>query len=454
MSPSALAQDRLDEAQQQYDRGKRFFREKKWDDALEALMKAWTLDPNPILVFNMGRVFEEKREYRRAVKYLQNYLLIAPDAPNAAAVKKRLVRLRTLARRSPRPGNVTITSSPPGASIYVDGQLVGRAPLAGLRVPDGTHEFVASLSGYETQRRTVRTRRGRPTQLNITLADMPSTVLIATEPADAQAAIVAPSPRDLGTCPCLVELSSGTYRLRVTRAGYTTHDMEFQKRPGERLKLPVIRLARAADATTGSLAIRVNVDFGEIKVDGEVVGRLPLAVPMTLPSGEASVEISAPGHTPWRGRVTIEPGRTTTLHAVLTPTSGPRPTGPSRGMKIGGWVAAGIGIAAVVGAGITTTFYFLKKQEFDDGQFFRDPSGTLIRRDMTRSGALALEDQARTLMNTSIALYAVGGAALVTGTVLLVLDRQRTPATAGVDMPRLSVMPLPGGGLLGMETRF
>jgi hypothetical protein len=80
------------------------------------------------------------------------------------------------------------------------------------------------------------------------------------------------------------------------------------------------------------------------------------------------------------------------------------------------WVAIGAGAALVVGGGLLTHFANVDRARVDDATVWSD--GTIKRSSVTRSEALSLSAEADRKMDASIALYAIGGAAVVTGIVL------------------------------------
>ena len=58
------------------------------------------------------------------------------------------------------PATADILSSPPGASVSVDGRPAGNTPLAGLRLKPGRHEVALALEGHETWSGTVEVAAG------------------------------------------------------------------------------------------------------------------------------------------------------------------------------------------------------------------------------------------------------------------------------------------------------
>lgn len=130
--------------------GVEFFRQKKFADAIREFNKAYRLDPNPILVFNMARAFEELKQYDSAIEYYKKYLQMAPDAPDRAKVEDSLRALEILQKEASAQAQVplTVTSKPDGAKVFVDGREVGTTPLK-VDVPVGHRYLAVEAVGYE-----------------------------------------------------------------------------------------------------------------------------------------------------------------------------------------------------------------------------------------------------------------------------------------------------------------
>jgi hypothetical protein len=57
---------------------------------------------------------------------------------------------------------VSITSTPNGAEIYVDGAFIGSAPIELYRVEPGQHVLEAKKTGFQIWRRTITIQPGAP----------------------------------------------------------------------------------------------------------------------------------------------------------------------------------------------------------------------------------------------------------------------------------------------------
>jgi TonB family protein len=71
---------------------------------------------------------------------------------------------------APNSGRLEVVTTPPGASVEVDGVAVGLAPLRGFRLPAGEHALKLSLAEHATVERKVRIAAGETERVSATLA--------------------------------------------------------------------------------------------------------------------------------------------------------------------------------------------------------------------------------------------------------------------------------------------
>jgi tetratricopeptide (TPR) repeat protein len=132
-----------------YRAGVDHFKQRQFADAIREFNKAYRLDPNPVLVFNMARAFEELKQYDSAIEYYKKYLEMAPETPDRGKVEDSLRALEILQKAAATETKVvlTVTSVPDGAKVLVDGREVGLTPLK-AEIPAG-HRFLAvEAPGY------------------------------------------------------------------------------------------------------------------------------------------------------------------------------------------------------------------------------------------------------------------------------------------------------------------
>ena len=121
--------------------------------ALSEMQRVYDLlDGNPnqyVVLYNLGRVYEEMFQYDRAIDVYQRYIAQAPpeasDRPDAEASLRALERLL---------GTIVITTNAVNALVWVGDQEVGAAPGT-LRVASGHHVLELRAQGYESVRREI-----------------------------------------------------------------------------------------------------------------------------------------------------------------------------------------------------------------------------------------------------------------------------------------------------------
>ena len=468
-SATASAQtDKIAEARKHFDQGTEFFRQHRYEQALEELLKAYVLDPNPDLVYNIGRVHEERGDLESAIRFFNNYRTMAARGRHVRTARQKIRTLRQRLRRRRSQGTVTIRTAPPGAIVHVDGQILGRTPIVQRYLNPGRRTLEITKDGVSAHQGVLVVRRGENTEFSIPLSVAKTELVINTVPAGARATLYPDSPtaQDLGPCPCVTTVPIGDHTIRVTHPGHATRDLQVANDAG--LTQVSVRLQPAA--SQGLVFVECAVPGAEVRVDGLFVGTTPLRSPVPARIGTVSIQVSAPGHASFVQTITVDGSNIQTVQATLQAqrqnasipirppvhnTPAPqvvyRPTDMgASGTTVAGWTLTGIGIAGVLAGGICTSFVLYNQHEFDNATYFKATNSlgqtVLVRKDMTNADAQALEDETKALNYASIGLYAGGGALLLTGIILLATDSD--PVMESLSDSQFQLSPLPGGAMV------
>ena len=153
-----------------YRQGVEFFKNKQFADAIREFNKAYRLDPNPVLVFNMARAFEELKQYGSAIEYYRKYLEMSPNAPDRPTVEDSIRTLEILQKQEAVQVLVplTVTSRPDGARVFLDGREIGVTPLKSP-VPAGRHFLALEADGYERSSSEVEIKPEEPPTREVVL---------------------------------------------------------------------------------------------------------------------------------------------------------------------------------------------------------------------------------------------------------------------------------------------
>ncbi len=175
-----------------YERGVDAYKAGRFKDAIDLFLQADALAPSAALSFNIARAYEKIGDDAAALQWYRDFRRRAPDAKNGADVDASVRSLEAaLAEKGVQ--QLTIISTPAGATVAIDGQPVGVTPYTGQLAP-GTHQLVLSLRGHVELTRDVLLSAERATDVLVELAPLP--VAPEPEPALPTAPGAAPATRE------------------------------------------------------------------------------------------------------------------------------------------------------------------------------------------------------------------------------------------------------------------
>jgi tetratricopeptide (TPR) repeat protein len=186
-SPSA-ADNRRAEAKTRYEQGAAAYAAGRFKDAVDLFLEADSLAPSAPLSFNIARAYEKLGDDSGALRWYRDYLRRSPDAANAKDVQAIVDKLENrLSQKGVQ--QLTVMSTPTGATVAVDGRPVGVTPWTGDLLP-GRHRVELSLRGYDDKAQEVDLAAHRAQDVTIGL----SAQATPNAPAAAAVAPVAPAP--------------------------------------------------------------------------------------------------------------------------------------------------------------------------------------------------------------------------------------------------------------------
>jgi hypothetical protein len=174
-----------------------------------------------------------------------------------------------VANPHPRPqtGTLQLRSNPSGAFVFVDNQLVGRTPLD-LPVRPGAHQVRFSDPGYYPEQTSAFVARGQIDTLSVTLARriQQGDLLVTSNVPGAEVDL---DGNPLGQTPLTVhQLTAGSYRLSVSRAGYQTFNRQVEIVPG------LTTVNAQLNPLRDLLQVFSNVNGATVFANGHPIGRI------------------------------------------------------------------------------------------------------------------------------------------------------------------------------------
>jgi tetratricopeptide (TPR) repeat protein len=134
------------QAKQSFTQGAQAYREARYKDAIDLFLRANQLDPHPELIFNVGQAYEKLGDVPAALRSYREYLRLSPGVADRATVEASIKNLEARLRER-GVQQVSIFSTPSGATLLLDQKVAGQTPWTGEIAP-GRHLAVLRSQGF------------------------------------------------------------------------------------------------------------------------------------------------------------------------------------------------------------------------------------------------------------------------------------------------------------------
>ena len=152
-SAEAPSEERVAEAKARYQEGARAYAEQRYKDAVDLFLEPDRMVSSAPLSFNIARAYEKLGDSSGALAFYRDYLRREPGAKNAAEVRGFIESLEDkLAQKGVQ--QLSVRSTPKGATVAIDGEPVGVTPWTG-DLPPGAHRLTLELRGYGATSRDI-----------------------------------------------------------------------------------------------------------------------------------------------------------------------------------------------------------------------------------------------------------------------------------------------------------
>jgi tetratricopeptide (TPR) repeat protein len=173
--PKAEPTEDVDTARSHFKLGVDSYRDGDLTTALIEFKRAYAIAPNYRLLYNLGQVSRELRDYPEAERYFREYLTQGSgeiDAPRRQEVEN------DIAKATARIASLVITVNEPNAEVFVDDVSVGHAPLGNVvRVSAGQRRISATLEGRQPMTKVVDTAGGETLVVKLDLQPIATQVV-------------------------------------------------------------------------------------------------------------------------------------------------------------------------------------------------------------------------------------------------------------------------------------
>ncbi len=234
------------------------------------------------------------------------------------------------------PGELSISSTPEGAQIQVDGRS-DPAWITPYRIPGlspGQHTVTVSRSGYTSDSRSVEVSSGSKSFLAVHLAAMGATLAVSSQPAGA--AIYIDGKASGHVTPAQITVDKGSHTILVRLDGYLDETTTADFVPGQSFRFaPTLKVLGITDdirtggkfkrllggessAGMGKVTVKTQPKGAQVTVNRRMVDKAT-PVDFMLNPGNYIIDITLSGYKPVHRVITVEKGSKLELSETLQP---------------------------------------------------------------------------------------------------------------------------------------
>jgi tetratricopeptide (TPR) repeat protein len=191
-APDAAGERDRQRARERYLRGVEAYKKGRYRRAIKLFQEAARFVPSPALSFNIALAYEDLGSVSHALRWYRDYLRRLPDADDRVEVERSIRRLESQLRKR-GVQQVTVLSSPAGATILLDGRSVGVTPWTGDIAP-GPHRLVLQLRGYADAATEFTVAHDRARDVSVAFTQPGPQPSPTPKPAPVVASTAAPAP--------------------------------------------------------------------------------------------------------------------------------------------------------------------------------------------------------------------------------------------------------------------
>jgi len=355
------------------------FEEGDKSGALGEFRRAYELSGSPVVLYNMGLVFDANEQYVEADAALTEVLAIKPD-PLKPEWHKRALEAQAHARS--RIGTIeiapTLKDPPPvgtddplkDAVIELDGIDVGRWPLPSpLRAGVGKHTVGVLLAGYQPVRVAVLVAGEATVKASLELVAMTgkaAQLRIVSNVAKAQIVI---DGEVVGQTPLVASLAimPGKHVIELKRKGFATGSTVVNLTSGAigEAKIDLREDPNEVQALGAKVTIVPTEEETRISIDG-LAYRANTAI--ALAPGPHRLRVDLPGFRTIERDIDADEGKTSTVHVVMDPTPDTLVAHDASvsSHRTWGYVGIGVGGVVLVGSGLYYLSLLSKKSDIEN----------------------------------------------------------------------------------------
>jgi hypothetical protein len=284
---------------------RRAFAAGAYAEALDAFLLAHGAAPSPSSAFNVAGCAALAEQPALGYQFFRTFLELAPESDT----ERRAQATRQMSELAERLALFEVSTTPPGASVFVDSVELGRTGVTPcvVAVEPGAHALILQRDGHRTAETRARTRRGHVTRVEETLSARTGELSVTTEPSGAEV-VVSRGDGVLArvTTPANLTLPAGTIAIRASIEGHVPSTESILVEADARASLALT--LEALPGPTGTLLVSTGGVAARVRVDGRDRAETPATL-RRVPVGHHLVEVTASGRATLRREVEVDAER-------------------------------------------------------------------------------------------------------------------------------------------------
>ena len=235
----------------------------------------------------------------------------------------------TLTPTPPATGSISVSSSPSGARIYVDGSYKGRTPETITYVSPGSHTVKLKHDEYHDWSTSIKVTAGSTSYVSASLTPIPypTTGFISVSSSPSGAYIHLDGSYKGTTPKIITHVSPGYHTIELEHSGYYDWTSTVRVKAGSTSYVST-SLTPNPSPTTGFISVTSSPSGANVYLDGAYQGRTSASgdlIIVAIAPGHHTVSVDLSGYQHWETGVDVTVGGTSYVSASLVPAHVPTP---------------------------------------------------------------------------------------------------------------------------------
>ncbi|MCX6698412.1 MAG: PEGA domain-containing protein [Methanomicrobiales archaeon] len=210
-------------------------------------------------------------------------------------------------------GSLSVTSTPTGATIVLDGINKGTTPATFTGVSTGSHALVLKKSGYADYSASVTVTAGQTASVTATLSTQQTTGSLSVSSTPSGATIVLDG-INKGTTPTTLNgITAGSHAIILKKSGYADYSASVTVTAGQTAS---ISATLGGQQATGSISVSSTPPGATILLDGINKGTTPTTL-NGISAGTHTIVLKKSGYPDYLANIIINAGQTASISVSL-----------------------------------------------------------------------------------------------------------------------------------------